>query len=276
MIARVLGTLDVRVDGYSVVPTAPKPRKVLGLLVLHANHVVSTSALMRELWGEKPPASAATTLQTYILLLRKLLAAALAGGMPEAKRMLATYPGGYKLQLPCDAVDLDRFEELCAAGRQFLARGEAREAADTLRAALALWRDDALVDVPTGPLLEVEAVRLRECRLGALEQRIEADLRLGRHHEVLSELAALVAEFPLNENLHAQLMLALYRSGRRAQALGVYRKLRTSFIDELGLDPSTRIHDLHQAVLASEPALDAEAAQQGRPATESARLVGVV
>lgn len=273
MIACVLGTLDVRVGGRSVVPTAPKPRKVLGLLVLHANRVVSTSALMRELWGEKPPASAATTLQTYILLLRKLLAAALDGGIPESKRMLTTYPGGYMLRLPCDAVDLNLFEELCVSGRQSLARGEARKAADTLRAALAVWRDDALVDVPTGPLLEVETVRLRESRLGALEQRIEADLRLGRHHEVLGELTALVTEFPLNENLHAQLMLALYRSGRRAQALNVYHKLRACFIDELGLDPSTRIHDLHQAVLASEPALEAEAAQWAP--TEAAGLVGV-
>ncbi|GHF65832.1 AfsR/SARP family transcriptional regulator [Streptomyces thermodiastaticus] len=258
MIARVLGTLDVRCGGRSVVPTAPKPRKVLGLLVLHANHVVSTAALMRELWGEKPPASAATTLQTYILLLRKQLAAALDGGMAEAKATLVTYPGGYMLRLPADAVDVNRFERLCSHGRQALARGEAQEAADTLRAALALWRDDALVDVPNGPLLEVEAVRLRESRLGALEQRIEADLRLGRHHEVLGELAALITEFPLNENLHAQLMLALYRSGRRAQALDVYRKLRMCFINELGLDPSARIHDLHQAVLASEPALDAQ------------------
>lgn len=259
MIAHVLGTLDVRINGQSVVPTAPKPRKVLALLTLHANHVVSAPALMRELWSDEPPASATTTLQTYIVLLRKLISQALGGpgASAEAKRLLATCPGGYVLRLPCDAMDLYRFEELCVSGRQSLARGQNKEAADTLRFALAMWNDDALVDVVPGPLLEAETVRLRESRLGALEQRIEADLRLGRHHAVLSELSALAVEFPLNENLQSQLMLALYRSGRKAQALDVYRKLRTVFVNELGLDPSLRLHDLHQAVLASNPALDA-------------------
>lgn len=258
MIAQVLGTFEVRVNGELVVPTAPKPRKVLALLVLHANHVVSTPALMRELWGEQPPSSAATTLQTYILLLRKLLAPALDGGAEEAKRQLSTCQGGYKLRMPSDAVDLYAFEERCRAGRQALARGDNESAALTLRAALDLWRDDALVDVAAGPLLEVAVVRMRESRLGALEQRIEADLRLGRHHELLGELSALVVEFPLNENLHAQLMLALYRSGRKAQALGVYHRLRTAFVNDLGLDPSSRVHEMHQAILASEPSLDHE------------------
>jgi DNA-binding SARP family transcriptional activator len=257
MIAKVLGTLDVKVNGRSTVPTAPKPRKVLALLVLHANHVVPTPALMRELWGEQPPPSAATTLQTYILLLRKLLAKVLPGGMAEAKRVLSTWPGGYRLHLAGDAMDLRRFDQLCVLGRQALARGENEKAADTLRDALALWRDDVLVDVLPGPLLEAETVRLRESRLIALEQRIEADLRLGRHHHAISELSSLVVEFPLNENLHAHLILALYRSGRKAQALSVYQRLRAALINELGLDPSARLRDLHQAVLASDPSLDA-------------------
>ncbi|MFE7314472.1 BTAD domain-containing putative transcriptional regulator [Streptomyces sp. NPDC057555] len=273
MIAQVLGTFDVRVDDTLVVPTAPKPRKVLALLVLHANHVVSTPALMRELWGEHPPSSAATTLQTYILLLRKLLASALGGDMDEAKRQLSTCQGGYKLRMPCDAVDLHAFEELCRSGRQALARGDNENAARTLRAALDLWRDDALVDVAAGPLLDVAVVRMRESRLGALEQRIEADLRLGRHHEILGELSALVAEFPLNENLHAQLMLALYRSGRKAQALGVYHRLRTAFVNDLGLDPSLRVHEMHQAILASEPSLDSE--RQHRLLTVDHRMAAV-
>ncbi len=272
MIARVLGTLDVKVNGRSTVPTAPKPRKVLALLVLHANHVVSTPALMRELWGEQPPPSAATTLQTYILLLRKLLAKVLPGGMAEAKRVLSTWPGGYRLHLSGEAMDLRRFDELCVLGRQALARGEHEKAADTLSEALALWRDDVLVDVLPGPLLEAETVRLRESRLVALEQRIEADLRLGRHHQAISELSSLVVEFPLNENLHAHLILALYRSGRKAQALGVYQRLRAALINELGLDPSSRLRDLHQAVLASDPSLDGEPVGAMAP---MGRLIGV-
>jgi DNA-binding SARP family transcriptional activator len=258
MLARVLGPLEVEINGVSVTPTAPKPRKVLSLLVLHPNRVVPTSALKRELWGDEPPTSAATTVQTYILLLRKQLAAAQDGRMVTAKAQLVTCPGGYLLRILGSALDLHTFEQLCNKGRQDLSRGEYESASSTLRAALALWRGPAFCDVPLGPLLEVEAMRLHESRITALEQRIEADLRLGRHHELISELTSLVNEFPLYENVHAQLMLALYRSGRQPRALDVYQQLRSRFIDELGLDPSPRLYRLHQAIIVSDPALDAD------------------
>lgn len=257
MIARVLGPLEVELNGIPVAPTAPKPRKVLTLLVLHTNRVVPCSALKRELWGEEAPSSASTTIQTYILLLRKQLMQAMGGSMTVAKTQLATHPGGYLLRSTGD-LDLHTFDRLCTEGRQALSRGEDERASTTLRAALALWRGPALCDVQLGPLLEVEVLRLRESRIVALEQRIEADLRLGRHHELVSELTSLAGEFPLHENLHAQLMLALYRSGRKPHALNVYQRLRSRFIDELGLEPSPRMYRLHQAVIVSDPALDAE------------------
>ncbi|WP_371480171.1 BTAD domain-containing putative transcriptional regulator [Kitasatospora sp. NBC_00315] len=256
MIARLLGPLDVRVNGFSIVPTAPKPRKVLALLVVHANRVVGTSTLMRELWREEPPHSSATTLQTYILLLRKLLAEAHGGDMHAAKQQLATYPGGYMLRMSGDAVDLYEFDRLCVLGRQQLGRRENEAASRTLRRALDMWQGNALVDVRLGPILDVEVSRLEESCLGALEQRIEADLRLGRHHELVSELTALTRKFPLYENLHAQLMLALYRSGRKASALEAYHQLRANFVDELGLEPSARMSELHSAILASRSTLD--------------------
>nr|WCI13853.1 LaxR2 [Streptomyces setonensis] len=258
MIARVLGPLEVELNGVPVAPTAPKPRKVLTLLVLHANRIVPSSALKRELWGEEAPSSAATTIQTYILSLRKQLMQAVGGSMASAKAQLSTCPGGYLLRSSGGGLDLHTFDQLCTEGRQALSRGEDEAASSTLREALALWRGPALCDVQLGPLLEVEALRLQESRGVALEQRIEADLRLGRHHELISELTSLVGEFPLHENLHAQLMLALYRSGRKPHALNVYQRLRSRFIDELGLEPSPRMYRLHQAIIVSDPALDAE------------------
>ncbi|MFB7946733.1 BTAD domain-containing putative transcriptional regulator [Kitasatospora phosalacinea] len=257
MFARVLGPLEVELNGTAIAPTAPKPRKVLTLLVLHANQIVPSSALKRELWDEEAPVSASTTIQTYILLLRKQLMRAAGGSMATAKAQLVTCPGGYQLR-NSGGLDLHAFDRLCTEGRQALARGEDERASSTLRAALALWRGPALCGVQLGPLLEVEALRLQESRIVALEQRIEADLRLGRHHELISELTSLVGEFPLHENLHAQLMLALYRSGRKPHALDVHQRLRSRFIDELGLEPSARMYRLHQAIIVSDPALDAE------------------
>jgi DNA-binding SARP family transcriptional activator len=254
---RVLGSLTVNCDGRSAVPSAPKPRQVAGVLLLNANRVVTVAALARELWGEEPPPSASTTLQTYILQFRKLLAAALQ--VPSkviASQVLTTTSVGYQFIAPPDAIDVHRYEQLLAEGRGALSVGDNESAATLLRAALAVWRDPVLVDVRPGSVLRVKIERLAESRLGAIEQRIEADVRLGRHHEVLSELIELTAEHRLHESMHAQLILALYRSGRRSHALAAYRSLRAALTEELGLEPSLRVARLHQAILASDPALE--------------------
>lgn len=257
---KVLGSLVITSAGRSAVPSAPKPRQVAGVLLLNANRVVTVGALARELWGEHPPPSASTTLQTYILQFRKLLAAAL--NVPSAliaRDVLQTASVGYQLVAPPNALDVHRYEQLLHEGRAALAVGDNESAAALLRAALEIWRDPVLVDVRPGPVLQVKIQRLEESRLGAIEQRIEADVRLGRHHEVLSELIELTAEHRLHENLHAQLILALYRAGRRSHALAAYRALRTALTEELGLEPSPRVDRLHQAILTCDPGLDPRA-----------------
>jgi DNA-binding SARP family transcriptional activator len=253
----VLGPLTVRAGRVTITPTAPKPRQVLALLLMHANQVVAVPSLARELWDENPPMSALTTLQTYVLQLRKLLAAGFEMRSAQvAKEILITKANGYLFKVEPGSLDLHRFDRLAREGRAALARDENDRAADLLRDALALWRGQALVDVNAGPLLSLQVVRLEEARLTALEHRIEADLRIGMHHEVLSELALLTEEHPLHENLHAQLMVALYRAGRRSEALNVFHRLRSRLLDELGLEPSVTMHRMQQAVLSAEPSLD--------------------
>jgi SARP family transcriptional regulator, regulator of embCAB operon len=265
MECRVLGPLDVRCGGARGDLTAPKPRKVLALLLIHANRVVPVDSLATELWDDEPPASALTTLQTYILQLRRRLAAAYGPQAPEAsKNVLATRYGGYVLEAQPGAVDIHEYDRLVAAGRDALDTGDDVEASFLFREALAVWRGPALVDVRVGPILEIELARLEESRLGVLERRIEADLRLGRHAELLTELTELTARHPLHEGLHAQCMAALYRSGRPWQALEVYQGLRGRLVEDLGLEPSPRLQKLQQAVLASDPALDLESGGQWR------------
>lgn len=254
---RVLGPLRARIGDVSVVPSAGKPRQLLALLAVRAGQIVTIDQLASELWEEAPPRSAATTLQTYVLQLRRRIAAAV-GDEPglSSKDMLATEYGGYRLSLPPDSVDLHRARTLVTRGQQALAAGDELQGSVLLAEALGLWEGSMLVDVPMGPQLRIECMSMEEIRLGALELRIEADLRLGRHPHLLSELTALTAEQPLHEALHAHFMVALYRSGRAGQALEVFRRLRATLIDELGLEPSPRVQRLQQAVLASHPALD--------------------
>lgn len=257
MYINILGSLQVRQGNDCILPTASKPRKVLALLLTHANQMVPNLALIEELWDENPPKSAMTTLQTYILHLRKSLSAGL--GMESstvAEKILVTKANGYLFKVQSGELDLHRFEQLAARGRKALAEGDNDSAAELLRSALGLWRGPALDDIQAGRLLEAQIIRLEELRLTTLEQRIEADLRLGRHHEVLCELAALATHHSFNENLHAQLMLALHRSGRRSDALMVFRRLRTALTEELGLEPSLKIQQLHQAILSSDPAIE--------------------
>ncbi|MFD3937699.1 BTAD domain-containing putative transcriptional regulator [Streptomyces sp. NPDC058611] len=257
---QVLGPLTAEVNGGSIVPSARKPRQILTLLALYPGRVVPVPTLMEEIWGTGLPQSALTTLQTYILQLRRRLGTAMGPGGPGgAKEVLATRHGGYLLQIPEDSVDVHEYERLVARGRGLVGRGDDEGAAAALRAALALWQGPALVDVRLGPVLEIEVMRLQESRLVTVERRIDADLRLGRHSELLAELADLTARHPQHEGLHSQVMVALYRAGRQAGALDVYRRLRARLIEDLGVEPSPQLQRLHQAMLAVDPALDVQA-----------------
>ncbi|MFD4263033.1 BTAD domain-containing putative transcriptional regulator [Streptomyces sp. NPDC058534] len=248
----VLGALSVREHGVSVTPTAPKPRQVLALLALHADRVVPVSALIEELWDDEPPRSARTTLQTYVLQLRELIAAALAAGGERdvtAKDVLVTLPGGYRLDTRGGRVDFREFEQRAGAGYRAVDAEDFTGGARRLREALSLWTGTALADVSAGSRLGLEVKRLEESRLCALDQRIEADLRLGRHRELLSELTVLVNRHRMHESLHGQFMVALHRSGRRGEALTVYQRLRATLVHELGLEPSTTISRLQRSIL---------------------------
>ena len=243
----VLGPLQVLHDGRQLELAGTKQRSVLALLLLRANEVVSTDVLIDRLWGSKPPGTAANTLQVYISQLRKVLP-------PDT---LVTQPPGYMLRVGTEQVDLHRFERLAAEGRDGLARGEPGAAAEMLREALALWRGEPLADVAFESFAQTEILRLEELRLAALEDRIEADLALGRHGAMVGELEALVREHPLRERLRGQLMLALYRSGRQAEALEEYQKARRTLVDELGIDPGPALQQLEKAILTQDPSLDA-------------------
>lgn len=255
----VLGALRVRENGVSITPSASKPRQVLTLLALHADQVVPAAALIEDLWSAQPPRSARTTLQTYILQLRELIATALQKDTPTAKSrrgpkdVLVTAAGGYRLVSGGGASDVREFERLSNAGYRAMDAGDFSLAAGTLRDALGLWTGTAFADVHTGTQLQMEALRLEESRLCALEQRIEADLRLGRHRELLAELTMLTGRHRAHENLHAQFMLALYRSGRRGEALDAYQRLRGTLVRELALEPSARLRRLQQAILTAGP-----------------------
>ncbi|MFJ9708835.1 BTAD domain-containing putative transcriptional regulator [Streptomyces sp. NPDC101234] len=252
----LLGALDVRENGVSIAPTAPKPRQLLALLALRADQVVPVPALIEELWAGTPPRSARTTLQTYVLQLRELIATALREGAghedPEArnaKDVLTTLPGGYLLASGGGTSDIREFERLSELGYRAMEDDNFACASRTLRQALDLWTATPFADVHTGAHLAMEARRLEESRLCALDQRIEADLRLGRHRELLAELTVLTSRYRTHENLHAQFMLALHRSGRRGEALHVYQQLRALLVRELGLEPSARLRRLQHSIL---------------------------
>ncbi|MFI9154592.1 BTAD domain-containing putative transcriptional regulator [Streptomyces sp. NPDC053367] len=254
---KVLGPLTAHERGVSLVPSAVKPRQILALLALQADRLVTVPTLMEELWGDALPRSASTTLQTYILQLRRNISAALAGE-PErqAKLVLATQHGGYTLRVRPGRVDAQDFDALACAGRAAYDAGDYKSASSLLGEALGLWRGPALVDVKVGSILELEMLRMEEDRMAAQERRIDADLRLGRHSELVPELRVLVARHPMHETFCAQLMVALHRSGGAWRALEAYQRLRTTLVKELGLEPSPRLRRLQQAVLAGETELD--------------------
>ncbi|MFD7579381.1 BTAD domain-containing putative transcriptional regulator [Kitasatospora sp. NPDC059817] len=255
---RVLGALGVQVCGVSVVPSAPKPRQVLALLALRADQVISAGVLAEELWSGHPPRSARTTVQTYVLQLRDLIDRALAhrddaGGACGAKDVLVTSPGGYRLDSGGGLVDLQEFDRLAGLGYRAMDGGDFPLAARQLGEALGLWRGPAFADIPLGGQLAVEAKRLEETRLCALDQRIEADLRLGRHRVLLAELTVLVDRYRTHESLHGQYMIALHRSGRRGEALEAYQRLRNTLVRELGMEPSAGLRRLQRSILLADP-----------------------
>lgn len=252
---RLLGPLSAHLDHRQIAPSAAKQRQILALLALNTGRVVTVSTLVEELWGDYPPRSSATTLQTYILQLRNRLAAA-SLGESGARAVLSTRHGGYMLEETACETDVDEFDCLSAAGRTAAEIGDHRAASEQLGRALSLWRGPALVDVQLGRVLELEATSLEETRLGVLERRIEVDLALGRHTDLLGELTLLAARNPMNENFCALLITALYRSGHAARALKAFQRVRTVLRDELGIEPCPRLRRLQQAILSRDPALE--------------------
>ena len=250
----ILGPLDVTRSGYAVALGGPRQRAVLALLLLEANRVVSMDRLAEEVWGGHPPEGWATTLQTYVFHLRQALDPDRARGV--AGDVLVTRGRGYLLRVNREHLDAAVFQDGFTAGRAALDAGRYAEAAGTLRQALDLWRSGVLADLADYAFTRPEAARLEELRLAALEARIDADLALGRHDTLTAELEQLAADHPLRERLHGQLMLALYRCGRQAEALAAYRRARDLLAGELGIDPGEPLQHLHGSVLAHDPALD--------------------
>ena len=244
---KVLGPLEVWEGTHSLAVGRGKERAVLALLLLNANEVVSKERLIDALWGESPPPTAPTALQVSVSKLRKTLGAA----------RIVTRAPGYVLELQPEELDLLRFESLASEGASALARANAERAAGLLHEALSLWRGHPLADLAYEAFVQPEALRLEGLRLVALEQRIEADLALGRHVQVVGELEGLVAEHPLREGLRGRLMLALYRSGRQADALEAYQAARRTLVDELGLEPSADLQELERAILRQDASLAA-------------------
>lgn len=243
---RILGSLEVSEDGGGPIPLGgPKQRAVLAHLLLRANHLVPTEVLIDEVWGEDPPEAVRNSLQSYASHLRK----ALGSGRLEGSR------AGYLLRADSSEVDLVRFQSLVRDARRMMPI-DAESAAGTFDHALALWRGPAFADLAEEPSLRAEAARLEELRLAAIEDRIDALLALGEHPGAIGELQTLTAAHPLRERLWGQLMLALYRAGRQAEALAAYQRAREILSDELGIDPSPDLRRLHERVLQQSPDLD--------------------
>jgi predicted ATPase/DNA-binding SARP family transcriptional activator len=245
---RILGPLEVDDDGRSVELGGIRQRALLALLLLRRNEVVAADRLVEDLYGGRPPPTASKSLQAHVSRLRSAL---------RPKSRLHTRAGGYMLELGADELDADRAARLLADGRRERAAGDHDAAAQSLDAALALWRGPPLADVAYDGFAQDEVARLEELRLECLEERIDADLDRGRHTEVAGELERLVAEHPLRERFRCQLMLALYRCGRQAEALAAYQNGRRVLLEELGLEPGRALQGLERAILKHDPALDA-------------------
>ena len=245
---RVLGPLEVGAAGQPLDLGTPRQRTLLGLLLVHAGEVVSYDRLVEDLWDGDPPATARHTLQGYVHRLRHMLGA-------DAWRLI-TRPPGYQLKVSTGELDAQRFQDLATAGRRALVRDDPQAAADQLAAGLRLWRGPLLADLDEVAALEPERARLEALRLTALEDRIEADLALGGHGGLVSELEALLADHPYRERLWGQLMLALYRSGRQADALQAFHRARQVLDEELGIEPSRWLRRRQEQILLQDAALE--------------------
>ncbi|MFD0368232.1 BTAD domain-containing putative transcriptional regulator [Streptomyces sp. NPDC059071] len=264
MDVRILGGLSVRENGVSITPTAAAPRQLLALLAACADQVVPVSVLMEELWPSGAPRGARAELHSHILGLRSLIATALgdgrgAGRGPEGgpgagdgrtpETVLAAQSGGYRLDTGGGSHDVWQFERAAGAGYRAMEAGDLARAALRLGEALALWRGEPYAGVDAGPGLRAETERLEASRLSVLDQWVEAQLGLGRHAEMVPELAVLVARHPVNESLHAQFMVALLRSGRTDDAVEVFHRLCVALAEDGGREPSARLRRLHRSLL---------------------------
>jgi DNA-binding SARP family transcriptional activator len=245
---RILGPLEAWHEGRPVRVAGERQRALLAILLLHAGEVVPSDRLIDDLWGDSPPSAGATALRVRVSQLRKALG--------DDGRLLVARAHGYSLQIEPDQLDLHRFERLVADGERALAGGNRASARDRLGDALALWRGPALADFTYAPFARAAIRRLDELRLAAVELRIEADLALGRHAVLVGELETLVADHPLHERFWAQLMTALYRSGRQSDALATYRAARGRLVDEVGIEPGPQLQALERRILAQDSTLD--------------------
>lgn len=262
---RILGPLEVVGEEGPIRLGGPKQRATLAILLLSANRVVSIDRLAEDLYAGAPPVSAVTQVQRQVSDLRRIL------GSPS---VIETRSPGYLVPLSAEQFDLDRFVRLTENAGRALAGGDAQRAGDLLREALALWRGAPLADLAYEPFAQSAIERLEEMRLAAVEQRLDADLALGRHAALIAELEQLVFHQPLRERLRAQLMLALYRSGRQAEALDVYRKTRAALVEAFGIDPSPALRELERAILRQDPSLDRQReAAVGAGAVESGAML---
>ena len=272
---RILGPLEVLDEGRPIALGGSRQRALLALLLVHANETLTTDRLIDELWGEHPPAKAAKTVQMQLSRLRKALAGEAGNG---SAGVVVTRERGYELVLDPERLDAQRFERLVAEGRSELAADRPERAVAALEGALSLWRGAPLAELAYEPFAQREIARLDDLRATALEALIEAKLALGGHAEVVGQLEALIGEYPYRERLRAQLMLALYRSDRQADALQAYQDARGTLVGELGIEPGERLRELERAILAQDPELHlaAEEPAADESAVETARgaLVG--
>ena len=259
---RLLGPLEARLDDQPISLGGARQRALVALLLLRANEVVSRDRLIEDLWRDHAPETAANALAALVARLRRVLPA----------DVLVTKPSGYSIEIEPDAIDVNRFELLVEDGRRVLAAGEYGKASDDLREALSLWRGPPLADFTYEQFAEPAILQLEELRVTALESRIDADLALGRHGELVGELQSLVSEHPLRERLRGQLMLALYRSGRQAEALEAYRDGRATLLEELGIDPSPGLQELERAILRQDASVAAPAPSPPEAAAEPPEL----
>jgi len=257
---RILGPFEASKGGHTLELPAGKPRALLAVLLLNPGEVVSVDTLVDTLWGDQPPSTAAKNVQGYVARLRRAL----------GSDVLVTRTPGYAIQVDSGGLDAARFQALVEEARH----EEPAEAADRLREALALWRGPPLADFTYESFVQEEIRRLEDLRLAALEDRIEADLALGRHENVLPELESLVRAHPLRERLQGQLLVALYRCGRQAEALEAYRAARRRFVDELGVEPSPELEGIERAILEHDPSLQAPPRSDRRAPVPAAPRIG--